>query len=220
MFPPAPGQPRVYVIGPVPRTIAAGRPTCRRSPARRRRRQPSSAWPWSSIRLASGSGFAVGKKLVVTNAHVVEGAFPDEIKVQFGTENSTPQPIARILHFDRARDLCVMEVPSCTCRACRSAAITSSAPAMRSRCWKRGFAQQGDLIAGVQLVIAADRQARQGAGGHFHHAQVTRAIVVQNACDRLRGAVLGAELHLDLVGKSTFHDVGVGHHQLLADCKA
>jgi S1-C subfamily serine protease len=60
--------------------------------------------------LGSGSGFAVGKKLVVTNAHVVEGVFPDEMKVRFGLENSKPQPIARILHFDRLRDLCVFEL--------------------------------------------------------------------------------------------------------------
>jgi S1-C subfamily serine protease/DNA-directed RNA polymerase subunit RPC12/RpoP len=62
--------------------------------------------------LGSGSGFAVGNKLVVTNAHVVEGAFPDEIKVQFGTDNGKPQPIARILYFDRSRDLCILEVRS------------------------------------------------------------------------------------------------------------
>jgi S1-C subfamily serine protease len=62
--------------------------------------------------LGSGSGFAVGKKLLVTNAHVVEGAFPDEIKVRFGTENGKSQPITRILHFDRQRDLCVIELHS------------------------------------------------------------------------------------------------------------
>jgi S1-C subfamily serine protease len=61
--------------------------------------------------LGSGTGFAVAKNLVVTNAHVVEGAFADEIKVQFGTETK-PLPISRIVHYDRGRDLCVMEVPS------------------------------------------------------------------------------------------------------------
>jgi hypothetical protein len=60
----------------------------------------------------SGSGFAVGKKLVVTDAHVVEGVFPDEIKVQFGTTNSKSQPIARILYFNRERDLSVIELQS------------------------------------------------------------------------------------------------------------
>ena len=62
--------------------------------------------------LGSGSGFAVGKNLVATNAHVVEGVFADEIKVRFGTENSKPQPAARILYFDRSRDLSVIELPS------------------------------------------------------------------------------------------------------------
>jgi putative serine protease PepD len=60
--------------------------------------------------MGSGSGFAVGNKLVVTNAHVVEGVFPDEIKVQLGTESGKPQPIMRILYFDRSRDLCVIEM--------------------------------------------------------------------------------------------------------------
>jgi S1-C subfamily serine protease len=60
--------------------------------------------------MGSGSGFAVGNKLVVTNAHVVEGVFPDEIKVQLGTEGGKPQPITRILYFDRSRDLCVIEM--------------------------------------------------------------------------------------------------------------
>ena len=62
--------------------------------------------------LASGSGFAVGNKLLVTNAHVVEGAFPDEIKVQLGTESGKPQPITRIVYFDRVRDLCIIEMQS------------------------------------------------------------------------------------------------------------
>jgi hypothetical protein len=62
--------------------------------------------------LGSGSGFAVGKKLVVTNAHVVEGVFPDEIKVQFGGEGCKPQQVTRILYFDRSRDLCIVEVPA------------------------------------------------------------------------------------------------------------
>jgi S1-C subfamily serine protease len=62
--------------------------------------------------LALGSGFAVGKKLLVTNAHVVEGAFPDEIKVQFGDESGKPQPIKRIIYFDRLRDLCIIEIQS------------------------------------------------------------------------------------------------------------
>lgn len=59
--------------------------------------------------LGSGSGFAVAKNIVATNAHVVEGAFPEEIKIRHGKENTAPRRIARVLHFDSARDLCLME---------------------------------------------------------------------------------------------------------------
>lgn len=38
------------------------------------------------------------------------GAFPDEINVQFGAENTPPCRVSRILHFDRTRDLCLLEV--------------------------------------------------------------------------------------------------------------
>ncbi len=59
--------------------------------------------------LGSGSGFAVAKNVVATNAHVVEGAFPDEIKVKHGGENNAAERISRVLHFDRDRDLCLLE---------------------------------------------------------------------------------------------------------------
>lgn len=60
--------------------------------------------------LGSGSGFVVGKNIVCTNAHVVEHAYPEEIKVQTGTENNPPRKVSRILHVDRGRDLCLLEV--------------------------------------------------------------------------------------------------------------
>ena len=60
--------------------------------------------------LASGSGFAVATNLVATNAHVVDGAFLDEIKVQLGTEAGTPRKVKNMLYFDRARDLALLEV--------------------------------------------------------------------------------------------------------------
>ena len=60
--------------------------------------------------LAAGSGFVVGPNLVTTNAHVVDGAFPDEIRVQFGTETGSPRKINSVLYFDRVRDLCLIEV--------------------------------------------------------------------------------------------------------------
>jgi S1-C subfamily serine protease len=60
--------------------------------------------------LGSGSGFAVAQDLVTTNAHVVDGAFLDEIKVQFGTENGTPRKVRNMLYFDRTHDLALVEV--------------------------------------------------------------------------------------------------------------
>jgi S1-C subfamily serine protease len=60
--------------------------------------------------MASGSGFAVGKNLVVTNAHVVDGAFPDEIRVIFEAEARNPLKVSRMVSFDKARDLCILEV--------------------------------------------------------------------------------------------------------------
>ena len=72
--------------------------------------------------LASGSGFVVGENLVATNAHVVEGAYPEEITVKFGNENNPPQRIARVLYVDPKRDLCLLsgahiDVPSLTVRS-------------------------------------------------------------------------------------------------------
>jgi S1-C subfamily serine protease len=59
--------------------------------------------------LGSGSGFAVAKDLVATNAHVVEGAFPDEIKVKYGKENQPAERISRVVYIDRAKDLCLLQ---------------------------------------------------------------------------------------------------------------
>lgn len=59
--------------------------------------------------LGSGSGFSVGHNLVVTNAHVVQGVFADEIKVQCGAAYGQPQPISKIVYYDRLRDLCLLE---------------------------------------------------------------------------------------------------------------
>lgn len=59
--------------------------------------------------LATGSGFMVAKNIVATNAHVVEGAYPDEITIRHGDENTAPQRISRVLYFDRDKDLCLMQ---------------------------------------------------------------------------------------------------------------
>lgn len=59
--------------------------------------------------LGTGSGFAVAKNIVATNAHVVDGAFPDQIKVQSGGENNAPQRITRVIYVDQGEDLCLLE---------------------------------------------------------------------------------------------------------------
>ena len=62
--------------------------------------------------LGSGSGFAVGKKLVVTNAHVVEGVFADEIKVRL--RHGKQQTADR--HADLVFRPLAGSVPSSSCR--------------------------------------------------------------------------------------------------------
>ena len=107
------GQPPASSAGPAG-TPAAGRGTF---PAVTSLAKPAGGAPPAVMQcvalvehpLGSGSGFAIGKRLVVTNAHVVEGVFADEIKVRFGTESEKPQPATRILYIDRLRDLCVFE---------------------------------------------------------------------------------------------------------------
>jgi S1-C subfamily serine protease len=60
--------------------------------------------------LGSGSGFVVDKDIVCTNAHMVEHAYVDEIKIHSGAENKPPKKVGRVLHMDRGRDLCLFEV--------------------------------------------------------------------------------------------------------------
>jgi hypothetical protein len=59
-----------------------------------------------------GSGFAIGPRLVVTNAHVVQLAVSDPDRVRIGiipAEGSPPGP-ARIIAVDPARDLALLEL--------------------------------------------------------------------------------------------------------------
>jgi len=58
----------------------------------------------------SGSGFAIEGKRVVTNAHVVDGAFCEELKVELGNQGRKPLSVTRMLCYDRSRDLCVLEL--------------------------------------------------------------------------------------------------------------
>ena len=59
-----------------------------------------------------GTGFMIRPGVVVTNAHVVEDAFPEDLKVFFPSAkdiNKTPYA-CRVLHFDRKRDISILAV--------------------------------------------------------------------------------------------------------------
>ncbi|MHB8900394.1 MAG: S1C family serine protease [Thermoguttaceae bacterium] len=60
--------------------------------------------------IGSGTGFVVGKDLIATNAHVVDGAYVEEIECQFSTTGAKKYPASRILYEDAVRDLCLLEV--------------------------------------------------------------------------------------------------------------
>ena len=59
--------------------------------------------------IGSGTGFVVGKNLLATNAHVVEGSFIDEIQVHFASEGAQRQRPRRILYEDEVCDLCILK---------------------------------------------------------------------------------------------------------------
>lgn len=54
-----------------------------------------------------GSGFLVRERLLVTNAHVVQLMFADELTAQFGEDTV---PVKSVRYFDAARDLCIVEI--------------------------------------------------------------------------------------------------------------
>ena len=60
--------------------------------------------------LGSGTGFVVGKNLLVTNAHVVDGSFIDEIQVHFSAAGAQRQRPRKVLYEDEVSDLCLLEV--------------------------------------------------------------------------------------------------------------
>jgi serine protease Do len=59
----------------------------------------------------SGTGFVVGQGIIATNAHVVDGAFAEEIEVDFSTSGGGRHRVRKILYKDSARDLCLLQVP-------------------------------------------------------------------------------------------------------------
>ena len=62
--------------------------------------------------LASGTGFVVGENLVATNAHVVDGAYVNEIECHFSAAGAAKCRASRVLYEDPVRDLCLLEVPT------------------------------------------------------------------------------------------------------------
>jgi len=62
--------------------------------------------------LGSGTGFVVGPNLVATNAHVVDGAYVDELECHFSAAGTQKYRASRVLFEDPVRDLCLLEVKS------------------------------------------------------------------------------------------------------------
>lgn len=61
--------------------------------------------------LGTGTGFVVGEGIVATNAHVVDGAYTEEIEVDFSTTGGGRHRVRKMLFKDSARDLCLLQVP-------------------------------------------------------------------------------------------------------------
>lgn len=60
--------------------------------------------------LGSGTGFVVGDNLVATNAHVVDGAYVEELEFHFSSAGVMKCRASRVLYEDGVRDLCLLEV--------------------------------------------------------------------------------------------------------------
>jgi len=60
--------------------------------------------------LGSGTGFVVAENLIATNAHVVDGAYVEEIECHFSAGGVLKCRASRVLYEDAVRDLCLLEV--------------------------------------------------------------------------------------------------------------
>jgi len=60
--------------------------------------------------LGTGTGFVVGSNLLVTNAHVVECAFVEEMRVNFPADGDTQHRPTRIVYKNAVCDLCLLEI--------------------------------------------------------------------------------------------------------------
>jgi hypothetical protein len=63
-------------------------------------------------RPGGGTGFMIRPGVIATNAHVIDGTLPDDIKIFFPSAKGLEQTEfkARVLHFDRKRDLAFLAV--------------------------------------------------------------------------------------------------------------
>jgi hypothetical protein len=162
--------------------------------------------------LASGSGFAVAKNIVATNAHVVEGAFPDEISVKHGKENDAAQRITRVLYFDRARDLCLMEgemdlkplaVRSNYVLQPEDPVVLMGNPSLKGAILMRNVTHRGKLrtlvhIEGQDLYhIDADVNPGWSGGPVLDDDGKVIAVVVMKADDAVVAEIRGAMQKLD-----------------------
>jgi S1-C subfamily serine protease len=171
--------------------------------------------------LASGSGFAVAKNIVATNAHVVDGAFPDEITVRHGDETNAPERISRVLYFDRARDLCLLEgkmdlkslpVRSDYVLQPGESVVLMGNPSVRGGILMRNVTNQGKLRTLVHIegqdLYHIDANVNPGwSGGPVVDANANViAIVVMKASDAVVDEIRGAMRKLD----QDFRDVAGG----------
>lgn len=60
--------------------------------------------------LASGTGFVLRENLVVTNAHVIEAAFAEDVEISFAGAQEGRYRVQKILFEDPARDLAILQV--------------------------------------------------------------------------------------------------------------
>lgn len=60
--------------------------------------------------LGSGTGFVIGENLLITNAHVVEDSFVDDIQVHFASAGVQRLRPKRVVYKNETCDLCILEI--------------------------------------------------------------------------------------------------------------
>lgn len=146
----------------------------------------------------------MAKNVVVTNAHVVEGAFPDEIKVKYGRETQPAERISRVVYIDRARDLCLlqgdMDMTPLTVRSdyelkSGDPVVLMGNPSVRGGILMRNVTNRGKMrslvhIEGQDLYhIDADVNSGWSGGPVFDMQGQVVAIVVMKANDSVSAEI-------------------------------